>query len=246
MIGDRQRRADDTPDLKAQEQFYDGFWAGRSDVPNPWELQRLAKILEALGALVQPSRNSLEICDLGCGTGWISSELARVGSVTGVDLSPEGIKIARERWPGIEFEVADILSYRPEKSFDLVVSSEVIEHVEDKAGYFETVDRILKPQGFLILTTPNGDVWKRWPHHRQLLELWPTRRELMSLVKTRMEVLRYETFVFNYSNAGVMRILNSQKLNGVLRDVGLGPVYRGIRGALGNGLFQALTARKPA
>lgn len=56
----------------------------------------------------------------------------------------------------------------PGESFDLVVSVEVIEHVEEDEKFVSEVNRVLKPGGSLILTTPNGDfVENRNPDHKR-------------------------------------------------------------------------------
>jgi SAM-dependent methyltransferase len=45
----------------------------------------------------------------------------------------------------------------PEATFDLVVATEVLEHVDDDAAFLAGVERVLKPGGCFVMTTPNGD-----------------------------------------------------------------------------------------
>ena len=94
----------------------------------------------------------------------MSNELSRFGHVVGIDFSDEGLLVARRSYPELTFEQCDVLYYRPEKQFDLVVSSEVIEYIPDKVAYFETIAAIFKPGGYLVLTCPNGNIRRYYGH----------------------------------------------------------------------------------
>jgi len=96
------------------------------------------------------------ICDLGCGNGHISGRLAALGyHVTGVDASASGIKIARRAYPGVEF-IEAFIDYELKSlgSFDLVISSDVIEHLYRPSDLREAAAALLKPRGQLLLGTP--------------------------------------------------------------------------------------------
>ncbi|HYT90480.1 MAG TPA: class I SAM-dependent methyltransferase [Gemmataceae bacterium] len=238
-----------TASLKEQERFYDRYWAERPTALNPAEVERLGEIYAAVAlALRHSGRKSFSICDFGCGTGWLSAELSKFGRVKGVELSPEGAAIARQRYPQASFEAANILTWRPAERFDLVVSSEVIEHIEDKAAFIVTVDAILKPGGYLILTTPNQRVRRWWDatnSGEQILEYWMTPSELRRLLPRGYAILHHRTFLFDYFYAGIFRVLSAPKLLGSLRAIGLLPLYDGLRDAAKLGLYQILVARKP-
>jgi SAM-dependent methyltransferase len=56
----------------------------------------------------------------------------------------------------------------PDENFDLVVSVEVIEHVEEDEKFVSEIARVLKPDGIVLLTTPNGDwVENKNPDHKR-------------------------------------------------------------------------------
>lgn len=75
----------------------------------------------------------------------------------GVELSPLAIEEARKRNTLAQFVQADILHWdHPAKSFDLVVSQEVLEHMEDQAKYWKP--SMFQVEGWLILTTPNRKI----------------------------------------------------------------------------------------
>jgi SAM-dependent methyltransferase len=243
-------RPDPTLSTDPQHAFYDTFWAERPPDLNSEEVQRLAKILEAyamiLGGRSAP-QGGFEICDLGCGVGWISAELAKFGRVTGVDLSPEGVRIATARWPSINFIVADILSWRPTKQFDIVVSSEVIEHIEEKEQFADTVSALVRPGGYLILTTPNK-YWKAAAFaggaRPQTIEAWASPSQLRRLFSRNFVVLRHETFILDFAYSGLLRITSAPKALRMLDYIGVRPIYDGLRIAAKMGLYQLLVARK--
>jgi 2-polyprenyl-3-methyl-5-hydroxy-6-metoxy-1,4-benzoquinol methylase len=78
--------------------------------------------------------------------------------VTGVDQSPDGVTLARKAYPDIRFEVAsiyeDIGQRLGETDFDLVVSSEVIEHLYFPRKLLQNARLVLRPGGTIIVTTP--------------------------------------------------------------------------------------------
>lgn len=113
--------------------------------------------------LVRKLEGVSSICDLGCGNGHISGRLAAMGYVvTGVDASESGIQIARRAYPSVQFISALIDSelHTTFGQFDLVVSSDVIEHLYRPADLLETAFSLLKPGGQLLLGTPYHGYWK--------------------------------------------------------------------------------------
>jgi SAM-dependent methyltransferase len=104
---------------------------------------------------------ALQILDYGCGTGdHLTAPLAREGHiVVGVDLHQPSIAVARARHqlPNLTFQRADLEALaRERRLFDLIVCSEVLEHIENPGSFLRALASILQPKGTLILTTPNG------------------------------------------------------------------------------------------
>ena len=95
------------------------------------------------------------ICDLGCGNGHISGQLAALGyEVTGVDASASGIQIAQHAVPDGNFVQALIDRDLDIGKFDLVISSDVIEHLYRPSDLLEATVAQLKPGGHVLLGTP--------------------------------------------------------------------------------------------
>jgi 2-polyprenyl-3-methyl-5-hydroxy-6-metoxy-1,4-benzoquinol methylase len=98
----------------------------------------------------------LNVLDLGCGAGNISSALLKHDiKVFGMDMDIAKLKEARIK--GIFATQANLMGSLPVKSkcFDVVFAGEIIEHLIDTDYFLEEIHRVLKRSGKLILTTPN-------------------------------------------------------------------------------------------
>jgi SAM-dependent methyltransferase len=94
------------------------------------------------------------ILDAGCGSGRNMVELARHGTVTGVELSETSVVLARERHAG-EVIAGSVLEMPfPDHSFELAVSLDVIEHLEDDLAALKELRRTVVPGGSLLVTVP--------------------------------------------------------------------------------------------
>jgi ubiquinone biosynthesis O-methyltransferase len=143
-----------------------------SDMDEWWDPQGPARALHQLNPLrvrivsrwfgqqqQQRSLTGLSVLDVGCGGGLLSESLARLGAnVTGIDASQRAVEVASAR-VGL-MPLAGTLEYRcatPEQlegqQFDLVVSSEVIEHVRDVTEFVEALAPLSR--GGIVVSTLN-------------------------------------------------------------------------------------------
>lgn len=99
------------------------------------------------------------VLDAACGVGYGSAELARVAErVVGVDVDDAPIAYARTRYASgnVEFRTMDVSSLDfDDDSFDVVVSFETIEHVDDRDAFLREVARVLRPAGTFLVSTPH-------------------------------------------------------------------------------------------
>ena len=104
-------------------------------------------------------RAGTRVLDLGCGNGFWAGIFAKRGcAVVGIDSSPSGIELARSTHVSVRFEVVDIepdlLGTLAEEPFDLVVSTEVVEHLYSPQTWADACLGALRPGGTVIVTTP--------------------------------------------------------------------------------------------
>ena len=100
----------------------------------------------------------LQIFDAGCGNGYLAGYFLSKGhKVAGCDASEEGVNLARESFPQGVFEVASVYDNLAGKfgaHWDVVISTEVVEHLYDPRTYARNVSAMLRPGGMFIVTTP--------------------------------------------------------------------------------------------
>lgn len=136
----------------------DYFENHRHKLRFPWTLYH-RPIVSALGAALGKSPGR-EVLNVGSGPFFELSEIdARERRITVCDVDPRAIDLAKELHDG-KLAGADVvepgakLPYA-ENRFDLVVSMEVIEHLDDPRPWLSELFRVTKPDGMLFLTTPN-------------------------------------------------------------------------------------------
>ncbi len=99
------------------------------------------------------------VLDLGAGVGYGAERLSRVArSVTALDIALDAMRYGREHHPGrgVRYLAAasEALPFAA-GSFDLVVSFELLEHVQDAPSLLAEVRRVLVPDGIFVVSTPN-------------------------------------------------------------------------------------------
>ncbi len=111
--------------------------------------------------------NGKDVLDIACGEGYGAAAMVDSGarSVVGVDVDPAACDHARSRY-GIRAIVGSAESIPlPDSTIDLIVSYETIEHVSDPERFIRECRRVLKPDGELIISTPNMDVYDEIAEH---------------------------------------------------------------------------------
>lgn len=101
-----------------------------------------------------------EVLDVGCGPGFVGAALARFKRcrVWGVELNPAAASQARivyENVAVVDLESAELSACFPEKRFDVVLFLDVLEHLRDPEKILREARKILKPEGFLVVSLPN-------------------------------------------------------------------------------------------
>jgi ubiquinone/menaquinone biosynthesis C-methylase UbiE len=158
-----------------------------------------------------------DILDFGCGPGYMIGHLLGIvnsGSVSGLDFSEESISQVNKKYsenPTFKKAlcVKKLPSLFPDSSIDIIISIEVIEHLNDDkiTEMLKEAKRILRPEGTLIITTPNeenldannticpdcGCIFNRWQHIRT----WEKVSLSRCLEKSGFSVTIAKAYLFN-------------------------------------------------
>ena len=110
--------------------------------------------------------NGLKCLDIGCGGGILSEPMSRLGAlVTGIDASEMAIQSAiahsRKSRLDIDFKcmsTGDLIKSGLDNQFDIIIASEVIEHVSNRALFLSDIAKLCKPGGLVVFTTINKSI----------------------------------------------------------------------------------------
>jgi predicted TPR repeat methyltransferase len=122
----------------------------------------------------QYSPNAKNLLELACGTGNILAQLVDEYAVTGIDLSPNMLKIAREKLPDAELHVADMTDFNLGKKFDVIICLfDSVNHLlsfEQWKALFNRAEEHLSDTGVFIMdinTIAKMDKFSSYPASRQ-------------------------------------------------------------------------------
>ena len=149
-------QVNEEPSHETLQELYSGDYFDKGKYGDPEnqkrENRRRLEFLEKIGL-----RQGSKILDAGCATGdflTAATELDRWG----IDISPEAVAQAQEANPDIATQIsacrAEELPFE-DASFDAVVLWDVIEHLWDPRTTCEHLTRLIRPGGFLVLSTPD-------------------------------------------------------------------------------------------
>ncbi len=157
--------------VRDKKYFYEEFASQFDAAMNRYDLETRVKAVYE--KLLPEDITGKSLLDDGCGTGWFSKAACERGArVTSLDV---GEKLLAEvaRKCSSTCVVGDALDLKfPDATFDIVVSSEMIEHTTDPRKATGEMFRVLKPGGILALTCPNWS-WKWSVYIAEALKLRP-------------------------------------------------------------------------
>jgi 2-polyprenyl-3-methyl-5-hydroxy-6-metoxy-1,4-benzoquinol methylase len=234
------------PSIEQQREYWNTwntqYREGKIDAVSAKRAEAVFRLLDSLN-LEKP-----RIIELGCGSGWLAADLSQRGPVTAIDVADEVIARAKERWPHIEFLAGDLFAMDlRHHHYDVVVTLETIAQVEDQPGFVKLAADLLVPDGHLILTVQNKYVFERMegvsrsrPGH---IRRWLTMGGLKNLLHPHFHVLQTYT-VAPEGHLGLLRFVNSYRLDQMFRSLGLSSQLETLKCRLGFGQALVALARK--
>ncbi len=121
-----------------------------------------------LSVMYLSSQSGGRLLDVGCGSGRTLESMQDLGwRAEGVDLDPVAVHNARHK--GLEVRLGTLEAQKyPDRHFDAVTMSHLIEHVHDPLQLLRECYRVLKPGGQLVVVTPNSESWG----HKRFRDSW--------------------------------------------------------------------------
>ncbi len=159
--------------------------------------------LDSLYSLTQKI-GPAKVLDAGCGEGFVVERLKKDLScdITGLDIESKALAVARKKNPSVNFHEASVYELPFEdKSFDLVILSEVLEHLETPEVALKEIGRVTKRH--VLISVPHEPIWRvgnmarlkyldsfgNTPGH---INHW-TRRAFVGLISTYFDVVEIKS-----------------------------------------------------
>lgn len=136
--------------------FYDRFASEFDRKMNMYDTEKRVRIV--FNTLLNPAEvKGKALLDAGCGTGWFSRRAVELGArVTSLDVGENLLNEVKKKCASTRV-VGDVTALKFEdNTFDVIVSSDVIEHTPDPRMAIREMARVLKKGGVLALTVPNN------------------------------------------------------------------------------------------
>jgi SAM-dependent methyltransferase len=119
-----------------------------------WFVGRRAIVRQVIADHV-PRRSSLNLLDVGCGTGGMLPMLADFGTVEGIEGEPIAVRYCRSTYPSFTVREGTIPTNVPaDAAFDVVTAFDVIEHLDDDVGGLCALRAAVKADGIVVVTVP--------------------------------------------------------------------------------------------
>lgn len=111
------------------------------------------------------------VLEIGCATGDISALLSNGNpKIKGLDISPEMIKKAKEKYPQLDFSVANVETLELDEKYDYLILSDVVGYLDDLQSAFRNLKKISHSQTKMIITTYNF-LWEPILHLGEILKI---------------------------------------------------------------------------
>lgn len=147
-------------EIKSLDEYVNGDPFGiESTIDGSFQKSRISTTLSILSSIKGTKGDNLRILDVGCGQGHITNSIKKhnpTAEISGLDVSISAIEYASDQFKGIDFAVgsAYIPPYSPEY-FDVIICNNTYEHITDPVLMLMQIRKILKPGGYIIISTPS-------------------------------------------------------------------------------------------
>ena len=176
------------PSQKELHDYYSVYaYQQEKNMPEPTRVS-----LEGLIDQFEKYRKNNRMLDVGCGEGWILELAKKRGwEVYGTEFSDRAIEICRQKGIKMYEGVLDPAKIA-ERDFDVIISSETIEHINNPQQELKSMHQLLRKGGLIYITTPNFNSYlRRW-------------------LKDRFHIITYPEHLSYYTRSTLNKLLRSQ------------------------------------
>jgi 2-polyprenyl-3-methyl-5-hydroxy-6-metoxy-1,4-benzoquinol methylase len=218
----------------AEEQYAAGVYksyASAADLKIK-TFERRIKLLKQLGARGR-------ILDVGCACGFfIEAALKHDFDAYGIEFSKEAVAMAREDIRSrITIGDVNVLRERGDEQFDAVVAFDIIEHTQNPVKFLEEIRHVLRPQGWLMLATPDTDHFLRYVMRSR----WPMLQPMQHTYLFSKKAMTYALEKSGYENIEIQPADKSLTLDYLIDQVRIhNPLISGAYGAVSRLLPRAV------
>lgn len=178
-----------------------------------WHTRKLHAVLELIK---KSGKTPKSILDVGCASGWFLSKIAERypdADCTGIDVYKEAIDYGKKEYKNLRLRYHDghKIPFR-DGSFDLIICTEVLEHVVDPGKVLEEIKRVQSRDGFSVIEMDTGNllfriVWYWWTHLRNgvwkdaHIQVFNTERLETMILDAGFSITEKKLFTFNMAVA---------------------------------------------
>lgn len=157
--------------------------------------------------------NGLKLLDIGCGPGHLLAEAEAQGfDATGIDVSPEAVEQASKntKKAAVLVQSADNIDL-PSEAFDVCVLSDSLEHVLNPRNLMDSVWKLLRPEGIVLVATPSLISWSR----RLMKEKWLEfkKEHLTYFMPSNLQMLLYKSGFIRIEMHNLKKALNLEYIH---------------------------------
>lgn len=131
-----------------------------------WHTRKLREVNKLI-----TNEGKIKILDVGCASGWFLNEIIKQKPRSkgyGIDIYKEGINYGKKKYPKLILKKANAEKIPfPANTFDIVICTEVLEHVENPSKVLKEIKRVLNKKGIAVIELDSGSIlfsiaWFTW------------------------------------------------------------------------------------
>jgi SAM-dependent methyltransferase len=178
------------------------------EVHHWWFRGRRRVLVDLLSQYATDRQEHLRILDFGCGTGGNLRAYSSFGSVFGLEPDFGALRLAARRGGALLSRGSGIELPFQSDAFDVVVASDVLEHIENDRAAAQEISRVLRPDGAFIFSVP-AHPWLFGPHDQALMH---RRRYLQRELRGTIENAGLRVVRLSYWNSTMFPFFCAQRL----------------------------------